>query len=290
MLKKSCQFLGLALLIGFSFFYTEKVANVVRDQDPLMIKIREYESDFNKAGIDAFVEKDSIIPGINACVVDINASYINMKRIGSYSSNMVEYKEIKPKLSLDNIYDKYIIKGNKNKNEVALVFKLNDSRYVMNIINALSKRNIKASFFIDGKMIEDETQIIYNIVNQGHEIYNLGYDHKYDKDLLGWTNNMIESMSYNKPKYCLVTKEDKNILDVCVRNKMYTIKSNILINLSNDFTTIKNTIEKGSIIVFDSNEKTSTELNKLLLFLHSKGFTYNVLSGHLSEKGCVENN
>jgi hypothetical protein len=199
---------------------------------------------------------------------------------------LIEYREIKPKLSLDKIYDKYIVKGTKEKMEVALIFKLNDSRYIVDIINTLSKKGTKASFFIDGKLIETESQSVYNLINQGHEIYNLGYDNEYDKDLIVWTNNMIENMSYNKSKYCLVLEENKKILDMCSSNKMYTIKPNLVINYSMNFNEIKTNIEKGSFIVFDVNEKTSIELTKALLFLNSKGVTYNVLSKHLSENGC----
>jgi hypothetical protein len=287
MLKKSFQIIGLTLLIGFSFFYTEKVAMIVRDQDPLMIKIQEYEEKFNKESVNAILLEDSIIPGINACVVDTNSSYTNMKRIGSYNANMIEYKEIKPKLSLDNIYDKYIIMGNKNNFEVALVFKINVSRYIFDILNLLSKKTIKASFFIDGKLIEKELKYIYDIINKNHEIYNLGYDGKYDKDLLVWTNNMIENMSYNMSKYCLVTTDNQKVMDVCSNNKMYTIKSDIVIDYSKTLNLVKNEIKKGSIIVFDVNDKTIDELSKVLLFLNGKGFSYNLLSDHLSEKGCI---
>lgn len=286
MLKKSFQIIGLLLLIGFSFFYTEKVALVVREQDPLMIKIGEYETLFNKESIDAIVKDNTIIPGINACVVDTDSSYANMKRVGRFSSNMIEYKEIKPKLSLDRIYDKYIIKGNTNKYEVSFVFKLSDTKYLINVLNFLSKKNIKASFFIDGKTIEEETQYIYRIADEKHEIYNLGYDGEYEKDLLVWTNSMIENITSNDSKYCLDIKGDKSIIDICSKNKMYTIKSDILINYKNTFDIYKSKIEKGSIIVFDVNDKTIDELTKTVLFLNSKGFTYNLLSNHLSEKGC----
>lgn len=289
MLKKALQIIGLILLIGFSFFYTDKVVMVVRNQDPLMIKIQEYGSAFDKDSVDAFIEDNNIIPGINACVVDINSSYTNMKKVGSYNSNMIEYKEIKPKISLDKIYDKYIIKGNKDKAEVAIIFRVIESQYIDDILKALSKKNTKASFFIDGKLIEDETKNIYTIVNAGHEIYNLGYENKYDKDLLVWTNNMIENMSYNKSKYCLVTQEKQNVLDICSSNKMYTIKSDLLINYGSTFNDVKPLIEKGSIIIFDINDNTVNELNKTLLFLNSKGYTYNTLSTHLSENGCVNN-
>jgi hypothetical protein len=286
MLKKSFQIIGLLLLIGFSFFYTEKVALVVREQDPLMVKIEEYETLFNKGSVNAIVKDNTIIPGINACVVDTDSSYANMKRVGRFSNNMIEYREIKPKLSLDRIYDKYIIKGNTNKYQVSFVFKLSDTKYLINILNFLSKKKIQASFFIDGKTIEDETQYIYRIADEKHEIYNLGYDGEYEKDLLVWTNSMIENITSNDSKYCLDVEDDKSIIDICSKNKMYTIKSEIVINYKNTFDIYKDKIEKGSIIVFDVNDNTINELSKTVLFLNSKGFTYNLLSKHLSEKGC----
>ncbi len=286
MFKKTCQMVGLILVISFSFYYTDKVATVVRNQDPLMIKIRQYESSFNKESINAFINNENIIPGINACVVDINTSYNNMKRTGIYNSNLIEYKEIKPELSIEKIYNKYIIKGNKDKLEVALVFKLNNLDYIDDLLNVLSKKGIKASFFIDGKILEKDSKPIYKLVNNNHEIYNMGYDGVYNKELLIWTNNIIENISYNKSSYCLTTSENPKILDLCTSNKMYTIKSDIVINYSNSFNNVKNIIDKGSIIVFEVNDKTIIELNKTLLFLNSKGFKYNPLSIHLSEKGC----
>lgn len=114
----------------------------------------------------------------------------------------------------------------------------------------------------------------------------MGYDGVYNKELLIWTNNIIENISYNKSSYCLTTSENSKILDLCASNKMYTIKSDVVINYSNSFNNVKNIIDKGSIIVFEVNDKTISELNKTLLFLNSKGFKYNPLSAHLSEKGC----
>lgn len=287
MFKKSLQIIGLVLVISFSFYYTDKVITVVRNHDPLMIKIKSYESVFNRESTDAFIENSSVIPGINACKVDTNASYNNMKRLGQYNSNMIEYKEIKPKLSIENIYNKYIVKGNKDTFEVALIFKIDNLDYILDILNTLRAKNVIASFFIDGKVIEENSDKIFLIINQGHEIYNLGYDQKYDKDLLVWTNNMIENMSYNKSNYCLVSNENEKVLDMCSSNKMYTIKPSILINHKTTFTIAMNAIDKGSIIAFDTNDKTIDELNKTLIFLNSKGYKYNTLSSHLSEKGCI---
>jgi hypothetical protein len=44
---------------------------------------------------------------------------------------------------------------------------------------------------------------------------------------------MIENITSNDSKYCLDIKGDKSIIDICSKNKMYTIKSDILINYKN---------------------------------------------------------
>ncbi len=286
MFEKGLKTLGVIVLCLFSFFYTDKVVTVVKNQDPIMIKIIEFEDIYNIKPTNALVENINIIPGINGCMVDIKKSYSNMKKIGTYNSNMIEYKEIKPDISLNNIYDKYIVKGNSNTNVLALVFKINTINHLQELLFILKEKDIKASFFIDGKDIEDNVNIIYQLINEQHELYNLGYSNNYDKDLIRWTNNVIDNISNNKSNYCLVLKENQEVLDICTENKMHTVKSNIVINYSNSFSSVKNKIEKGSIIVFDVNNNTKGELLKLIQFFKRRGFKFNLLSNHLSEEGC----
>ena len=40
-MKETIKMIGLITLICFSFFYTDKVINVINEQDPIMIKINE---------------------------------------------------------------------------------------------------------------------------------------------------------------------------------------------------------------------------------------------------------
>jgi len=286
MLKKVLQTIGLLLLCSFSFFYTDRVVTVVKNQDPIMIKINEYKDFYNIESVDAIINDKEIIPGINGCKINIDKSYSNMKRVGSYNPNMIEYQEIKPELSLSKTYDKYIIKGNSNKNKVAIIFKVNNINNLVEIRSILKEKQIKAAFFIDGKDIENNVNSIYHLINEGHEIYNLGYDNRYEKDMLRWTNNMIDSIANNKSKYCLVLTENQNTVDICSKEKMHTIKSDIIINYGSPFSIVRNKIEKGSIIVFDVNSITKNELIGVITFLNKKGYTYNILSNHLNEKGC----
>jgi hypothetical protein len=286
MFEKVLKGLGLLCLFVFSFFYTEKVATVVKNQDPIMVKINEYSNTYNIEPANAIIYNNDLIPGLNGCIVDTNRSYYNMKRNGYYNVNMIEYKEIKPDFSVNNVYDKYIIKGNKEANEVALLFKINSTSNITDIISYLKEKKIKVSFFLDGTWIENNKDLVSNIVKSNHEIYNLGYDNKYDKNYIEWTNNLIEAVSHNKSNYCLILKEDNDILNLCSKYHMHTIKSDLLINSSHNFNNIKNNIMKGSIITFDTNSTTITELNNTILYLNKKGFLYNTLSKHLSEKRC----
>lgn len=287
MLKKGLQGLGLLFLFIFSFLYTDKIVKIVKSKDPIMIKINHFENIYNIDAVNAIINDNEIIPGINGCIVDKDRSYSMMKRINKYNPNMIEYRELKPELSLDKIYDKYIVKGNKNKNEVAFIFKLSNKDDNLNdILRILNEYNIKASFFIDGKYLEENPEQVYEIIKLEHEIYNLGYNSKYEKDTLLWTNSIIDTIANNKSKYCLVMRENIDVLILCANHKMHTIKANLVVNYSNTLSLIKNKIEKGSMIVFEINNNTKSELIGMIIFLNTKGYKHNLLSEHLSEKGC----
>ena len=40
-MRNIIQYIGLTILIVFSFFYTEKTVTTIKNQDPLMIEIEE---------------------------------------------------------------------------------------------------------------------------------------------------------------------------------------------------------------------------------------------------------
>ena len=49
MLKKILKVTAVLLLVGFSFFYTEKVTIIARNSDPIMRAIKEEEKDITLA-------------------------------------------------------------------------------------------------------------------------------------------------------------------------------------------------------------------------------------------------
>ena len=121
-MKKTFQIIGLISLTCFSFFITEQTALVVNNMDEIMVEIKSNKDNYKSNYIDAKISDDTIIPGINGKTVNVNKSYKNMKTNGYYSDKLFIYDYTKPKVSLEDNINKYIIKGNSSKRMVSLIF------------------------------------------------------------------------------------------------------------------------------------------------------------------------
>ncbi len=277
------KYIGILCLFCFSFFYTNKAVTVVREVDPIMVKIREEVENYNKDSIDALIKGNEIIPGVNGCVIDINNSYKNMKRINTYNPNFLKFKEVPPSVSILGNYDKYIVSGNGKNREVSLIVNMLDKENVELILHIIKSKELNVNFFVDGNFIE-KNLVYINDMKEGNEIYNSGYDGLYDRAGLLWTNSLIESFSYNKSMYCLNSKKNDDILKLCSRSKMYTIMPSFVINNNNFIQNISN-ISNGSIIYIDN--RNINAINNTINYLKKRGFKFVVLSDLLSEKGCI---
>src|SRR5690554_1148545 len=107
MFKKGLQTVCLLFFCLLSFFYTEKVVTVVKNQDPIMIKLNEVATTYQLPSTNAIINNNDITPGQNGCQINIEKSYLKMKKVGSYQPKLLYYEELKPKISLSNTYDKY---------------------------------------------------------------------------------------------------------------------------------------------------------------------------------------
>ena len=71
-MKTFFKLTGLLVLFFFSFFYTEKVINVITEQDEIMIKIKENEEKNNIPSTNAIIDKNTITPGISGKETNID--------------------------------------------------------------------------------------------------------------------------------------------------------------------------------------------------------------------------
>lgn len=278
---KILKYMVMILFFGFSFFYTDKAVNLIRDLDPLINDIKDNIDAYEKGSIDAVFKGDEMVPGLSGCSVDINKSYINMKKINTYNEKLLVFNEIKPNISINNSYDRYIVSGNKELNNISIIIKIDDTSNMQDLISYIEKKGIGVNFFMDGSILEEN--IVYiNRIKNNNEIYNGGYKNKYEKDYIFWTNNLINTLTNNKSNYCVVTKKDSDVLSICSSNKMYTILTKVVVK--NNYLLIGEIIEKGSILYMDGNE--IDVIKNTINYILRKGYNILLLSEFLSEKNC----
>lgn len=85
-------------------------------------------------------------------------------------------------LSLADLHQKYksnfILSGSPEKREIALTFDdAPDTHFTPQVLDALKKMNVKATFFIVGNRAEKHPEIVTRMVREGHAIGNHSYNH-----------------------------------------------------------------------------------------------------------------
>lgn len=272
-MNKTFEYFIITFLFIISLIYTNSINNIVKNKDPIMIKIREVSENIKSESVDAIIENDEMVTGISGCDIDINKSYENMKKLNNYSYKMLKYRDLIPSISSINVYDKYITGGNNYNRNVSIVIYLKDSLEKLNNVN-----NIKLNIFLDGMLLRDSKLDISNNI----KIYNGGIDGFYDDVNIEWINDVIKD-EYNESLYCLnVLKNNENLMS-CAKNKMYTISPKLN---AKDIYNLKKNIKNGSIIFFDENSINKIEI--VSSYILNKGYNIVFLDELLNEKKCKQ--
>lgn len=260
-MKKIFRVIGLLSLISFSFFVSQKTALMVKEQDDIMIKIKEVENAYFIEPIQAIINEDEMIPGINGSNIDIEKSYSEMRKIGTYSTNLLQNEVTYVDELITDNYDKYIISGNKSRNYVSLVFVVDQNDNIDTLKNILNQNEISVTFFVDTS---------YLLVNEDNIDINHHYSVIYKNDpLFIWSNNLIENTFSQENFYCLNNQKDNELLNDCIYLKYSTIKASIIYNSIND---VKENITNGSIISIDYTTNIDNEITTIINYIKSKGY------------------
>lgn len=284
-MKKFFESLGMICLMLCSFWYTDKTASVMKEKDEIMIEIKKAAEKEKVNLTEAIVKEDTIIPGIHTVQIDENESYRKMKEIGYFDTSFFVYKEVKPKILLKQNYDKYIISGNKKKNNISLLFIIhqNTSIYdIKKILMILKNKKIKVDFFVDGFFLEENNSLIYDIINDGHELQNISYKEDYTNPSFLWLDAVLKKLNHQKTGYCYLEKKDNNALHICSMYKNHVIIPNFVIN-SDGITKLKKNIQAGNLIGIDINPSVIKQLPIMIDYIKMKGYKIEQLKKHLEE-------
>lgn len=269
-MKEKIKICGVLILSGFSFFYTNKVSNIIKENDPIMKEITKAKETMYVKKTDRITMNDEYLTGLNGCVIDEKNSYNKMKNQGEYKKELLVMKEDKIKKT----NDLYIAGGNKEKRNVSIILFNIDN----NINKYIKKNNIKINYFLDGKFVTDNIDKLIEISKYSN-IYSLGRNKKYENKYMLFDNNVIKSNFKNESNYCLVLKKDEDILKRCSSYNMKTIIGNEI--SSNYLSTVKNTLSSGKIFVFDN-----ISYNEFMIttkYIMSKGYNIKTIDDLLDE-------
>lgn len=275
MLKKIFKIFVVLLLVGFSFFYTEKVTLIARNSDPIMRAIKKEESNKKVSNVNPVINNDEYIMGINGCEIDVDKSYSKMRSVGEFKEELIVMKETSNDKDLT---DKYVIGGNNKEKKVSLIFIVNKD-IDSNLTNYINDKNLKVNYFIDGKYLE-ENMITVKFLSENSNIYYLGENEEYSDENMLYHNNLISMNGSNEPKYCFTSDKDNNTLKLCNDYDMVTIKSDII--KENIYKRIKDKLNNGVIFAIDSDN--IDEIKVSINYILSKGYNIISLEDLLSEK------
>lgn len=279
MFKNTIKLFSLFLLLLLSFIYTDKVFNEARGNDPLMKEVISYKKAHDVKPVEPKIKDDEMILGMSGLIINEEKSYKNMKEDDTFNKQKLVYDKKKPNTSITKTYDYYITNGI-SKNMVSIIFKVNNSTNVSELLSILAKTNVTVNFFIDGSYLEKNVETAFSMVNLNSEIYNLGYDNKYSKSMISVTNNLIESITLKDSLFCLNEVKNDNYKDICASKKMLTISPK-LVNPS--ITDLKKNLSKGVMIVYDLDEFDTSKFNFIINVIESRGYKIKGLSKLINE-------
>lgn len=277
--KNTIKLFSLFLLLLLSFIYTDKVFNEARGNDPLMKEVISYKKAHDVKPVEPKIKDDEMILGMSGLIINEEKSYKNMKEDDTFNKQKLVYDKKKPNTSITKTYDYYITNGI-SKNMVSIIFKVNNSTNVSELLSLLAKTNVTVNFFIDGSYLEKNVETAFSMVNLNSEIYNLGYDNKYSKSMISVTNNLIESITLKDSLFCLNEVKNDNYKDICASKKMLTISPK-LVNPS--ITDLKKDLSKGVMIVYDLDSFDTSKFNFIINVIESRGYKIKGLSKLINE-------
>ena len=125
-MKKVLKTCSIFMLMIFSFYYTEKIALYAQNTTPLKKEIKAFKESHNVSSINAKIDGNEIIPGLNGLKVNIEKSYKAMKIYNMFIEKDVVYDEIIPIISIKDYPKKIIVSGNVQRKAVSIIISKNN--------------------------------------------------------------------------------------------------------------------------------------------------------------------
>ncbi len=246
----------------FSFYYTEKIALIVLNKNPLMQSIEKEKENYEVVAVDALILGDYIIPGINGLAVNARDSFYQMQEVEAFNEYYLVYEQVKPEISLEDNKDKIIKRGNKQLKQVSFILEENNE-----VSDYLKTNQYKASMLVKASTYEAKSY--FEVIN----------------DEVKGFNSLENTLNLNKEnKYICVVNKDN--YDLCLKNNNYLVEPTLTLNKTN-YIDVKNGLDSGVIILITGGARLN-DVKLLLKEIKFKNYEIVYLSELISEEFNLE--
>lgn len=144
----------------------------------LRLRIETAAAKLSAPPVDAVVDRVwKAIPGYNGLEIDVESTYRNALLAPKEPIKLV-YRQIEPKVSLNELGAEPIYRGNPAKQMVSLMINVAwGNQYIVPMLDTLDEENVKVTFFLDGSWLSKNPELATEMLKRGHEMENHAYTH-----------------------------------------------------------------------------------------------------------------
>ena len=277
-MKRILKIIIISLFTAFSFYYTEKIVYLSKKSDPIMKEIEKNINSKRVEPVNGIIENNTFLVGSSGKEVNVETSYEKMKRIKEYSDKFLEYTNITPTISKEKNYDKLIIGNITKERKISLIFNTNDINSIKQIAYILKENNACATFYIDGKIVNENIIELKKIFQDNTYIGLYSYNNIFNIVSTKYIKNLL-SKNFNYSNYCLY--KNKDFLKACQYFRINTIKPKKI--EKNLYNYIKKDKKRGLIYEIEVTDNNIKQLNSTLIYLKQKGYQIISLDSLLKE-------
>ena len=261
-MKKYFEYIGLLAFALLSFYYTDKVTQLMNSKDPIMISINEYKEKEKAPCKEGYITSEGVVLGRNGKEVDALQSYSNMQG-KNFDESLLVFNEIACKVSLETSLSDFIINANPSKNLVSVFIKVQSLDYMNEIIGIFEEKHLQTNLIITGKMLNENKEYFLSLYNKGYELI---YNGASESDYMLFKKTLKEMSEKSKP-ICISLEGEE--LKFCQKDKSIRLKTEYFYNKNILLNTKKN-LEKGSFIVYKENKNAVDEMSSTINYIKGK--------------------
>ncbi|WP_136604751.1 polysaccharide deacetylase family protein [Paenibacillus dokdonensis] len=279
--------------------------NDLKQQDPLYKQILEKREQTRIQPVDAVLDRVwKAIPGYNGLEIDAEETYKQAKAARSSSPITYVYRQIPPKVSLEDLGAEPIYRGNPNKPMVGLMINVAwGNEFIVPMLDILDEEKVKATFFFDGSWLKKNPELAKEIQKRGHELENHAYTHPNMSQLSEYRASMeisktqkllkeslgVENTWFAPPSGDFNQQTVKIAAGLGLKTVLWTLDTVDWRNPSPESVVnkISNKVQAGTLILMHPTASSSKSLQGMIRVIKKRGLVPGTVSQTLSPERII---